>query len=72
MIESFLQKLTSNSETKPFYTTSEFWVWVGTTTALATEVVPTHNTQLKATLIAASAWAYKIARGLAKAGVKPS
>jgi hypothetical protein len=71
MVELF-QKLGSNTETKPFYTTSEFWVFVGAEVTTLAGWLPTSNAELKSILAVGAAAAYKLARGLAKAGVKPS
>lgn len=72
MLELFLSKLTSNSETKPFYSTSEFWVFVGAEVTGAAGLLPTGNPEIRTAVMAGAAFAYKLARGLSKAGVKPS
>jgi hypothetical protein len=72
MLELLLKRLTKNSETKPFYVTSEFWVFVGAEVTTLAGWLPTHNPELRTILAGAAAGAYKLSRGLAKAGVKPS
>ena len=71
MLEMFLKKLTANSETKPFYTTSEFWVTAGAVVTAAAGWIPSANTELRTAIIGVAAGAYALARGMAKAGVKP-
>lgn len=72
MLELLLKRLTKNSETKPFYVTSEFWVFVGAEITTFAGWLPTSNSELKTIVAAAAAGAYKLSRGLAKAGVKPT
>lgn len=72
MLELFLSKLTKNSETKPFYATSEFWVFVGAEVTTFAGWLPTNNSELKVIVASVAAAAYKLSRGFAKAGVKPS
>jgi len=71
MLEEFLKKLTHNGETKPFYVTSEFWVFVGIVLTASLNLLPTGNPEVRTAVVAAAAVAYKVSRGLAKAGVKP-
>lgn len=72
MIEEWVKKLTKNSETKPFYVTSEFWVFVGAEVTTLANWLPTGNATVRTIVAGAAAAAYKLSRGLAKAGVKPS
>lgn len=72
MIEEWVKKLTKNSETKPFYVTSEFWVFVGAEVTTLANWLPTSNATVRTIVAGAAAAAYKLSRGLAKAGVKPS
>lgn len=72
MLELFMKRLGGNSETKPFYYTSEFWVFVGAEVTTFAGWLPTSNAEVKTIVAAAAAGAYKLSRGLAKAGVKPS
>lgn len=72
MLELFVKKLAKNSETKPFYVTSEFWVFVGAEVTTFAGWLPTHNGEVKTIVASVAAAAYKLSRGLAKSGVKPS
>lgn len=68
MIERFFKRLFSNTETKPFYVTSEFWAIVGT--SINTVLTgPQDNTSL---VLSAIAGIYAISRGFAKSGSKPT
>lgn len=68
MLETFLKKLTTNSETKPFYVTSEFWVLVAA--GVQTVINGPHDTQ--SMVLNGIAAVYAVSRGFAKSGVKPS
>lgn len=72
MLELFVKKLTKNSETKPFYVTSEFWVFVGAEVTAFAGWLPTGSANVRTLIAGAAAAAYKLSRGLSKAGVKPS
>lgn len=72
MLEQLLEKLTKNSETKPFYATSEFYVFVGAEVTALAGWLPVHNPEVRTWVAAIGAAAYKLSRGLAKSGVKPT
>jgi hypothetical protein len=68
MLETFLKKVMTNTETKPFYTTSEFWVVVGA--AINTVITGPQNTE--SLVLNAIAGIYAVSRGLAKSGSNPT
>jgi hypothetical protein len=72
MLEVFLKRLTSNNQTKPFYVTSEFWVFVGAEVTTLAGWLPTHNPEVRTIVAGVAAGAYKLSRGLAKSGTKPA
>lgn len=72
MLELFVKKLTGNSETKPFYVTSEFWVFIGAEVTTLAGWLPTGNAEVRTIIAGVAAGAYKLSRGLAKSGVKPA
>lgn len=71
MVETLLEKLTKNSETKPFWATSEFYVFAGAELTALAGWLPTHNPEVRTWIAAGAAAAYKLSRGLSKSGVKP-
>jgi hypothetical protein len=71
VLQEFVSSLFKNSETKPFFTTSEFWVFVGAEVTALANWLPTGNTTVRTGVALVAAAAYKLSRGLAKAGVKP-
>lgn len=64
MLQNFLEKLTSNSETKPFWQSSEFYILVGAAVFTIVEGPSDSLTQL----IDALSGTYSVSRGLAKSG----
>lgn len=71
MLEKFIRELMTNTETKAFWKTSEFWVFVGVQVTTLGNLVPTGNATVRTIIAGAAAAAYALSRGLAKAGVKP-
>ena len=68
MLEQFFKKIITNTETKPQYTTSEFWLLVGAT--VNTIIQGPQNTE--ALVLNVIARIYAISRGLAKSGSNPT
>lgn len=72
MLESFLEKLTHNNETKPFWATSEFYAFIGLEVTAAADWLPTHDPKVRTFVLGIAAAAYKLSRGLSKSGVPPT
>lgn len=68
MLERLGKKITTNTETKPFYTTSEFYVLIGA--GIQTVLNGPHDT--KSLIIDGIAAVYAVSRGFAKSGSKPA
>lgn len=64
MVQEFFEKLLGNSETKPFWQTSEFYIIIGA--GIYTAIGNPNETFTQ--LLDALAAAYAASRGLAKAG----
>ena len=67
-MKEFLEKLTSNSETKPFWQTSEFYILIGA----GIFTVANGPNETLTQLIDALVGVYAGSRGLAKSGSKPN